>query len=151
MHNEGQAGLAGVSLPSSGADERVSSTFLRRSWAAFLMSCMILRTRVPAALLPPEALLMSSSAPWTSALSFSYSCIIRFLPLTPKSPFAGRQQPRSMWDRHLAGPLKTGGTPAPQPADAEVYSANCNVQSARQTQSGRTVLSPAGVEPASPG
>src|SRR5512140_829037 len=57
------------------SDERTSRIFLRTSWAAFLMSCMILRTRVPAALLPPSALATSSAAESTSCLRCSYSCI----------------------------------------------------------------------------
>src|SRR6476619_3348827 len=61
--------------PASSPPSRPSRIFLRTSWAADLISCIFLRTRVPAALLPPVALATSSAASSTSRLSVSYSCM----------------------------------------------------------------------------
>src|SRR4051812_44707880 len=65
----------GVAEPAAPSPSRPSRIFLRTSWAADLISCIFLRTRVPAALLPPMALFTSSSASATSCFSVSYSCI----------------------------------------------------------------------------
>src|SRR5215218_1533221 len=61
--------------PEPGSPSRPSRMRLRTSWAAALISCIFLRTRVPAALLPPSALATSSAASITSCLSCSYSCM----------------------------------------------------------------------------
>ena len=53
-----------VQLTPPGSASRPSRIFFLTSWAAALMSCIFLRTRVPAALLPPEALATSSSTSW---------------------------------------------------------------------------------------
>src|SRR3954467_13804713 len=59
----------------SSEPSRPSRIFLRTSWAADLISCIFLRTRVPAALLPPAALFTSSAASSTKRFSVSYSVI----------------------------------------------------------------------------
>src|SRR5215213_4914152 len=61
--------------PEPGSPSRPSRMRLRTSWAAALISCIFLRTRVPAALFPPSALATSSAASMTSCFSCSYSCI----------------------------------------------------------------------------
>lgn len=56
---------------------RASRTETLTSCEALLMSCMALRTRVPAALLPPSALFTSSEASSTSFTSLSYASILK--------------------------------------------------------------------------
>src|SRR5688500_9540261 len=62
--------------PAGASPSRPSRIFLRTACAADLISCIFLRTRVPAALFPPMALATSSSASATRRLSVSYSVIM---------------------------------------------------------------------------
>src|SRR6185437_1126736 len=65
---------AAAPVPASGSS-RPSKTFFRTSWAADLMSCIIFRTRVPAALFPPSAFCTSGSASTINRFKVSNSCI----------------------------------------------------------------------------
>ena len=67
----GVDGKGGGQLSCPDSSPRVSRTSLRMSVAWLLTSCSFLRTRVPAALLPPAAFFTSSSASVTIVRSCS--------------------------------------------------------------------------------